>query len=404
MDHYLKYSDSGKKSRKRYKNQKPYGNEGLNILWKSMSYAERQYIKYHGPRHRKEILRAHYVQCRNMFDKALRKAERQYNYQLLSDIDEACEKNPREFWNHIKHIGPRKVSELPQKVYDANNDLVCDIATVLDKWKDDFHSLYNCPDDDPNFEDQAFLESIRIQKNNREMEMNMPDYTSNPELNRPLSFDEVEKAVWKLKCGKSSGIDCIPNEVLKNHGVMLVLYNLYVKCFEYGKIPAIWLKAIISPVPKSSTKDPYVPLNYRGISLLSCVCKVFTSIINKRIVNYTEELDLLVDEQNGFRRKRSCVDHIYALTSLIRNRLSENKSTFACFIDMQKAFDWVNRDMLFHKLLSHNIDGKLYNCIKAVYNHPLSCIKVNGYTTDWFATESGVRQGDSLPLCYLLCT
>ncbi len=63
---------------------------------------------------------------------------------------------------------------------------------------------------------------------------------------------------------------------------------------------------------------------------------------------------------------------------------------------MQKAFDWVGRDLLFFKLLEYNIDGKICNCIKAMYNHPLSCVKLNSNVTDWCPTESGVRQGDSL--------
>ncbi len=64
---------------------------------------------------------------------------------------------------------------------------------------------------------------------------------------------------------------------------------------------------------------------------------------------------------------------------------------------MQKAFNWVDRDLLFFKLqLKYNIDGKIYNCIKAMYNHPLFCVKLNSNVTDWFPTESGVCQGESL--------
>ncbi len=122
------------------------------------------------------------------------------------------------------------------------------------------------------------------------------------------------------------GIDKIPNEVLKKHDVMLILFQLYVKCFDSGLEPSLWLKAVITPIPKSSTKDPFVPSNYRGISLLSWVCKVFSGIINRRISNYRELLDLFVDEQNGLRKNRSCTDHIYTFTSLISNRCSENKS------------------------------------------------------------------------------
>ncbi len=89
-----------------------------------------------------------------------------------------------------------------------------------------------------------------------EAQMSHNDYNSNPELNRPLSFDEIEKTVLRLKNKKASGIDCIPNEVLKKHDVMLLLYNLFTKYFEYCILPTIWLKSIISPVPKSSSKDP----------------------------------------------------------------------------------------------------------------------------------------------------
>ncbi len=100
-------------------------------------------------------------------------------------------------------------------------------------------------------------------------------------------------------------------------------------------------------------------------------------------MNYCEFGDLFVDdEQCGFRKNRSCVDQLYTLTSLVINILSENKSTYACCIDMQNAFDWVNRDMLFYKLLEYNFDGKIYNCIKALYNHRLSSVKVNNYVTD----------------------
>ncbi len=62
----------------------------------------------------------------------------------------------------------------------------------------------------------------------------------------------------------------------------------------------LWLKTIITPIPKNSSKDPNVSLNYKGISLLSCVGKVFSGIINVRVVNYCEENSIYEDEQNGF--------------------------------------------------------------------------------------------------------
>ncbi len=91
--------------------------------------------------------------------------------------------------------------------------------------------------------------------------MCQPDYVQNPKLNGPLSFNELEYMINKLKKNKSVGIDQIPNEVLKKDDVMLILFQLYVKCFDSGLVPSLWLKPIITPVPKGSTKDPFVPLN-----------------------------------------------------------------------------------------------------------------------------------------------
>ncbi len=63
---------------------------------------------------------------------------------------------------------------------------------------------------------------------------------------------------------------------------------------------------------------------------------------------------------------------------------------------MQKAFDWVDRDLLFYKLLKYNINGNIYKCIKAMYTHPIAYVNVINNVTDWFNISSRVRQGDSL--------
>ncbi len=89
---------------------------------------------------------------------------------------------------------------------------------------------------------------------------------------------------------------------------------------EYG-----WLKAVITPIPKRSNKDSNVPLNYKGISILSFVSKVFSGINNARVMNYCELCDLLVDEQCGRKKNRSCVDQLFTVTSLVRYILSKKK-------------------------------------------------------------------------------
>ncbi len=77
---------------------------------------------------------------------------------------------------------------------------------------------------------------------------------------------------------------------------------------------------IIKPIPKGSTTDPRLPSHYRGIALLSTSYKIYTSVINNRIVSYMEDNGLYDEEQNGFRKAGSCYEHIFSVTSIRRNQ------------------------------------------------------------------------------------
>ena len=110
-----------------------------------------------------------------------------------------------------------------------------------------------------------------------------------------------------------------------------------------------------------------------------------------------ERGDLLFDKQNGFREGCSCQDHVYVLTFIIRNRNTQKLSTYAAFVDFEKAFDWVDRDLLFYKLASQfGIGGKIYNAIKSLYDQPTARVKINERYTETFHITSGVKQGDNL--------
>ena len=82
------------------------------------------------------------------------------------------------------------------------------------------------------------------------------------------------------------------------------------------------------------------------------------------MLDYLEENDLLVEEQNGFRKGRSCLDHIFVLHSVITAKLKEKKSVYAGFIDFSSAYDFVNRDLLLYALRSIGIEGKMLGIIK----------------------------------------
>ncbi len=89
------------------------------------------------------------------------------------------------------------------------------------------------------------------------------------DFNSDISEAEVQCAINRAKCGKSPGIDNLPNEVLRVSRIVSLITKLLNMCFKHSVIPSMWKKAIISPIPKGKNKDPRVPLNYRGIRLMN---------------------------------------------------------------------------------------------------------------------------------------
>ena len=90
---------------------------------------------------------------------------------------------------------------------------------------------------------------------------------------------------------------------------------------------------------------------------MCCIIKMYSKLLNTRLQKYLDENNILVNEQNGFRASRSCIDHIYALCTILRNRKLLGQDTFLAFIDFQKAFDSVERNLFLYKLSKMGICG-----------------------------------------------
>ena len=274
---------------------------------------------------------------------------------------------------------------------NSEGEVVTDRAEVLNCWSDEFCKLLTPPDASPDI-----LRNLeKVMAKNLVMEMEGHEYNEEV-FNQEFSLEEVHSIVSKSKHNKAPGVDSIVYDVLKNNNAMKMLIQMFNVCFHESVVPSVWRKGIINPIPKGGESDPRVPLSYRGISLLSVVSKLYTAAISNRISTYLEKNNKLVNEQNGFRQNRSCLDHIYTMYETCNIRLKKLENTFLTFIDYAKAFDYVNRDFLLHKLLKLGIRGHIYNAIKCIYTEPKSCVVLNGVLSEWFDVGSGVRQGDSL--------
>ena len=207
---------------------------------------------------------------------------------------------------------------------------------------------------------------------------------------------EVKKAITVAKYNKASGFDAMPVEFLKNDTAIYFLHILFNVCYRTGKIPSDWGKGIINPIPKSSTNDPRDPLSYRGITLAPYMFKLYCFILNSRLSAWVEANDKQVDEQNGFRKDRNTIYQLSSLTNLIETRQKRKLSTFCAFIDFKKALGLIDRNLLWERINSLGVGGRMFNALKSLYTSVNSCFRVNGFLTEWFDVKSGLRQGCSL--------
>ena len=223
-------------------------------------------------------------------------------------------------------------------------------------------------------------------------------------LNDPIHDKEINTAIKSLKLNKSSGVDDILNEYIisTKHTFVPIYRKIFNLILQNGIIPSDWVKGNIIPIYKNKGSKNE-PANYRPITLLSCIGKLFTSIINTRLTNFLEDNRILNETQSGFRKEYSTVDNIMTLYSLIEYYKSKKQNLFCCFVDFTKAFDNIWRVGLWQKILKHGIEGKIFNIIRNMYSEIKSCITINGNSSGYFTCDKGVRQGENLsPLLFAI--
>jgi hypothetical protein len=192
--------------------------------------------------------------------------------------------NRKEFWDKINKLGPRSNITFPEEIVDCNGNVICEERFVLEKWRKDFENLYNCADS-TDFNSEHF-ERAKVHKLLLENNMDDPLYTPNESLNKNINIEEICLVVEQAKSTSAVGIDNISYGALKSPPVITVLHELFQLIFDSSLIPSTWRKAIICPIHKDPASDPRVPMNYRGVSLLSCTSKLYSAFMNKRLTNY----------------------------------------------------------------------------------------------------------------------
>lgn len=209
----------------------------------------------------------------------------------------------------------------------------------------------------------------------------------------PVEELEIVMGIKNLKAEKSPGPDKITNEAIKLACAHLVnpLTHLFNLILSSSTTPSQWSKSDIILLFKKG--DPKNIDNYRPISLLPSLYKLFASTIEKRITTTLEKCQPI--EQAGFRRNYSTVDHIHSLELLIEKYQEFQRPLYIVFIDYQKAFDSILHSSIWKALQSQKVEKKYVQVLKYLYENTTSRVNLESAGPP-IPIKRGVRQGDPL--------
>jgi len=228
--------------------------------------------------------------------------------------------------------------------------------------------------------------------------------TCNTSFNfRHASQNEVYETLLKLNSSKGPGPDEMHVKVIKEVSFLISFHlsNLFNKCIDEGVYPFNLKFATCVAIHKGGTLDPMDPLNYRPISILNSLNKVFERLLHKQLIYYLETNNLLPNFQYGYRKKHSTCHAALDLTKEIESVLDDNEVAISIFMDLSKAFDTVDKKILCEKLNELGVRGVNNKLIENYMTGRYFFIK--NETNVAYHMNYGVPQGSILgPLLFLI--
>ena len=337
--------------------------------------------------------KANYVACPSSRNKKLlgqKCGEMNQGYLTAQEayISEQCRKIEENFMGNNSKAAYQLLNSLTGRNARKSSKIKGDTGDIrLEKFREHFKNVLTAP---PN----TGTESRNIADDINDIN-NTVLFPSDPPVFRDGEFNLVEvQAVLKtLENGRAAGIDEIPPEVFKVAGIDEVILPIINHMFSVGEVPEQWKVLIMVPVPKKG--DLSMPQNYRGISLMVIIAKIYNKLLLYRIRDGLESK--LRQTQNGFRPGRSTVHQITVLRMLCQFALSHADVTLILlFIDYMKAFDSVAWDVLEAVLKAYQIPFKIVKAVMSLYANPSARVRTADGLSDTFHLKQGVLQGDTL--------
>ena len=205
----------------------------------------------------------------------------------------------------------------------------------------------------------------------------------------------------RLAVGRASGLNGLLPDILNCCGGPLLDYilTLFQTVWKERCVPAEWRDALLVPVPKKG--DLSFCDNWRGISLLDVMGKLFVRVLNNRLQLVVEET--VSDSQCWFRAGRGCVDMIFCVCQLVEKAIEHNTKLFLLFVDLRKGYDSVPRAALWRALQKYGVPDIMIELIRSLHDGMSATVTVGGGRSEPFSVWNGLRQGCTIaPTLFIL--
>jgi Reverse transcriptase (RNA-dependent DNA polymerase)/Endonuclease-reverse transcriptase len=219
-----------------------------------------------------------------------------------------------------------------------------------------------------------------------------------------IEIIEIQQIIRSLKPFKAPGPDSIQNVLLKNlpNSAIAWLTNIFNKCFSLSYWPKSFKIAKVIPILKAG-KPPTDASSYRPISLLNATGKLLEKVLQKRLINFVEEKNLLPNFQFGFRRGHSTIHQAARIKQFIIRNKRNKKSTGMVLLDIEKAFDSIWHDGMIYKLIKLKIPSYLIRLIDSFIRDRQFNVHINQGVSESIKIPAGLAQGTCIsPILYAL--
>ena len=345
----------------------------------------RDFLKRKAAKTGSQQLHDAFTKVRNKLNKLIKRTKADYFTKSLNK----CENKPKQMWKTINKLTNKKskttiITEVKQENQSVTDD--SSIANTLNTY----------------FNEIGTNLASNMEQSTSAPESYLPNCNSQFKMQN-VTVSEVHKILSSIDVSKSTGHDGISNKLLKD-AVDIISYSLaliFNTSINTGIFPHDFKTAVISPIHKAGCKTECS--NYRPISVLSSVAKIFEKLITQQLEIYLETNEILVQQQAGFRKKHCTQTSLLSITNQWFINMDRGSLNGVIFLDLKKAFDCVDHTILLRKLYNYGITEKSLEWFQSYLTDRIQICKVNQTLSNKRIVKCGVPQGSNLgPLLFLL--